>query len=225
MKLQDRDKEILKLCYEQQFLLSEHVCEYFFAGNYTETKRRLRELKAADLLKSYPVPKSNRRIFQLTWQGRKVGRELSRMELDRPRRPFDSQLEHDALVTSVRLRLELLWEGVWIPELAIRKLEIQEVPDGLFVFTNGTKAAIEIENSLKGRSRFVNRMKSWRDVKVRLVLYVVAKAGILERIKYFMSEAPSTPLFGIVPWEELKGTRPVAWSPQGELELTKEKDL
>lgn len=222
MKLQDRDKEILKLCYEQQFLMSEHVCEYFFAGNYTETKRRLRELKASDLLQSFPVPGTNRRIFQLTFRGRKLGRVLSSMELDRVRRPFLTQVEHDAFVTFVRLRLEFLWDGIWIPELAIRKLEIKEVPDGLFVFSNGTKAAIEVENSLKGRARFTARMKGWNEVKVRLVLYVVTKKGIQERLQEFMLNAPSAPLFALIGWDELKTEKPIAWTPKGNLELIKE---
>lgn len=32
LQLQQRDKDILRYCYEQQFLLSSHIARYFFKG-------------------------------------------------------------------------------------------------------------------------------------------------------------------------------------------------
>ena len=223
VSLQDRDKRLLKLCYEQQFLLSDVVADHFFT-TYKEATRRMRELTNGGYFESIPHPAhAQRRVYRLSKLGARLAADLSSVPENVQWSPVF--LEHDTAVTAVRLFLEKRWDGLWIPERAIRGFNPGEVPDGLFIFPDGSKVAIEVENSLKGRARFEDRLLRWKDIKVKVVLYVSTKPEVHERLQVFLEKAPRPPLFCLVRLEELFKTDPEVWSPLGEVDLFSERTL
>jgi DNA-binding MarR family transcriptional regulator len=223
VSLRDRDKRLLRLCYEQQFLLSDVVADHFFTS-YGEASRRLKELKDAGLLETMRAPTNYKRwVYRLSRKGAALASELSDTKLSLHWDPL--YLEHDATVTAVRLQLEKLWDGLWVPERAIRGYRPREVPDGLFVFPNGAKVAIEVENSLKGRARFEARLLRWKDIDVKIVLYVATKPEIFDRLRVFLEGASRPPLFCLVQLSELWRPQPEVWSPLGEIDLFSERTL
>jgi len=223
ISLQSRDKQILKLCYEQQFLTSDQIADHFFSS-YREAARRIQELGNAGYLvfEKHPL-KNNARALRLAERGLQVASQLSAVAI--PQRWTPSQVEHDALVTRVRLILEKRWDGTWIPEKAIRGFRTGEVPDGLFIFENEAKVAVEVENSLKGRARFEDRLRRWKDIKVKIVLYVATKPEVHERLRVFLDGAPRPPLFCLTQLEELSKEDPSIWCPIGEIDLFSERTL
>lgn len=128
-------------------------------------------------------------------------------------------LIHDAIVTSVRLRFKELWDGSWIPERLLKKTEFPQIPDGLVLFESGKRIAIEVENSLKGKQRFLSLMDRWKDTSISLVLYIATQAELAEVIRTYIQAGPKKPLFGLTTWEQLREQTPRPFSTHGELDL------
>ena len=224
LEIQKRDLRILKLCYEQQFLLVRHIQEFLYEDNYVEAKRRVRELKAAGLLEENPLKHRRAKLIQLTATGKRFAAEQSSVEAGFTK--IDPALvEHDSIVTDVRLRLEQLWKGIWIPERAIRAMNQEEVPDGLFIFESGKKAAIEVENSLKGRTRFLERLARWRPEQAHLILYVATTEDIFLHLQHWMEGPGREPLPCLMRYTQLRIPDPEIWSPIGELDLFSEESI
>lgn len=225
LELQNRDKRILKLCYEQQFLLVSHIRDYLFEGNYVEAKRRVRELKAAGLLEENELKHRRAKLIQLTSTGKRFASDLSQVEAGFTK-VDPATVEHDSIVTQVRLRLEQSWKGVWIPERALRALNLDEVPDGVMRFESGKKIAIEVENSLKGRTRFTDRLQRWnRDQGAYIVLYVATNEEIYLHLKAWLEDSKRSPLFCLTRLTQLLLPEPEVWSPIGDIDLFSEESF
>ena len=227
MMIQERDKQILRRCYEQQFLLMEHVERYFFKGaDSTNARQRIRELEGAGWLRKESIAGlSRRQVIRPTAEGGRLARGLGAADItERPRLDLNT-LEHDAQVTSVALRLAELWDGTWIPERAVDSGEFPHVPDGAFVFPGGKRVPVEVENSLKGRRRFMAILDRWRRTPVLAVLYVATTPEIRDGLEAFISEGPRGVPFALVLWEELRTGVPFAWSARGELDLFRRRTL
>jgi hypothetical protein len=224
--LQKRDREILKLCYEQQFILSEQVRRFFFAGTNKATGLlRLKELEQAGLIRRLTRPTLNgKRLIRLTRLGLRMIQKDIVIDVPQVHIPDVATLEHDAFVTSTRLRLLELWTGSWLPERAIKREEFPRVPDGLFIFPSGTKAAIEVENSLKAKSRFMRLLEDWRHIDVKLVLFVVTTPHLLSNIQRFLLEGPRGVPFSLIQWETLMGEKPRVWTPSGMVDVFSRKE-
>jgi hypothetical protein len=223
VSLQERDKRLLQLCYEQQFLLSELVADHFFSS-FKEATRRMRELEQADYFETRQHPEhAQKKFFRLTKKGARVASERSNVDVGLRWSPH--YLEHDSAIMAVRLAVEKRWDGLWVPERAIRGFRPGEVPDGLFIFPDGAKLAIEVENSLKGRTRFEDRLRRWKDIAVKIVLYVTTKPEVHDRLRVFLDAAPRPPLFCLTRLQELGKAEPEVWSPLGEIDLFARRTL
>ena len=224
--LQERDREIMRTCYEQQFLLSEHVQRYFFHGIADRVvRKRLERLEGAGLLrreKHWLTGES--RVIRLTRLGLRAIEEDIVIEVPQVRKPDVRTLLHDAIVTSVRLRLGELWTGSWLPERAIKQEDFPQIPDGLFIFPSHKKVAVEVENSAKSRGRFLATMERWRRVNVKLVLYVATKPDVFQTIQRFIPEGPRQVPFALVSWEDLKSGTPPVWTPDGSVQVFSQKE-
>ena len=226
MKLQERDKEILKLCYEQNFLLSDHIRDHFFRGNRFHALRRIKELNESGYIRfeKYPMD-SKRNLIRISRFGRMVTADMSPIEFPYYNAVSKYTLIHDALVTSVRLRLEQIWEAAWIPEMALKQLDTLEVPDGILLFKSGTRVAIEVENSIKGKARFLKRLDAWRGESEKIVLYVATSGEVYRFLKDYLVHAPEKPQFALVLWNDLKSGKPTVWSPYGDLQIFSRRAL
>lgn len=227
MKLQERDMEILKCCYEQQFLTIEQIEEHYFKSTHSNKAReRVSELSKAGLVRSENSSLATiKKVVRLTRAGQRLAAAHAALEVPQSRRLDLATLMHDSIVTSVRLRLSQLWDARWIPERALKdKYEI--IPDGIVQFESGFNVAVEIENSIKGRSRFLKLIDTWAKVEsISLVLYVATTRQLERLIQGYLRERPSEKLFAVVAWDDLKTGVPSAQSPAGALPIFDRRTL
>jgi DNA-binding MarR family transcriptional regulator len=227
MVIQERSKEVLRRCYEQQFLHFGHLRRYLFKGTSKQNVwQRVADLERAGLVRRERLAaKEGGSIIRLTRKGLDEVRTWHRLEIPMARRLDTDTLEHDALVTSVAFRLAELWDGVWIPERAIKRDEFSEVPDGVFVFNSGAKVAVEVENSIKGRARFLSLLERWRGTSMRLVLYVSSAPGISAALRRYLAHGPNGVPLALVEWGALAEGTPYAWCVKGELDVFRRRSL
>jgi hypothetical protein len=225
VEVQKRDREILRLCHEQRFLLMDHVVRYFFkSANKREAYRRIAELEQSGLVRrEYVAGFGKLRIIRATPVG--VGYSGSFDEIPRNPRIDLATIYHDSLVTSVRLRIAELWDGWWYPE-ALMKAEDdrQHIPDGVFHFPNRLRAAIELEHSQKERRRFHARLRHWREEpNLALALYVATSDQIYRFIQREILSSGVKGRIGVVHWDALRDGQPPVWTYTGEYHLFKRR--
>lgn len=226
--LQERDKEILRCCYEQQFLVHEQIERFFFGSENTRNaRRRVAKLKRAGLLRSDIAGGIlKQHLLRLTNTGAAIGRGESPYEVPQSKKVDLLTLTHDRIVTDVRLRLRELWNGTWVPERALKD-KYARIPDGLFQFEGSdVTVAVEIENSTKGYTRFVAIMNEWaRTENVRVVLYVATGPKVFNAIEKLLATAPQRPAFALVDFGGLMNGQPACLSPRGSLDLFSRRTL
>ena len=165
-------------------------------------------------------------ILRLSDIGLRIARSESSYDVPQSKKVDLITLTHDRIVTDIRLRLCELWDGTWVPERALKD-KYTRVPDGLFQFeSSGVTVAVEIENSTKGRSRFVTIMNEWaRTDTVRIVLYVATNQAVFKAIEKLLPTAPQRPVFTLVDFDSLMRGQPSSLSPRGALDLFTRRTL
>jgi hypothetical protein len=139
------------------------------------------------------------------------------------RRLNANTLIHDALVTSARLKLAQFWNAKFIPERAIKPKDFPEIPDGIFYFKSGKGVAIEVENSDKGRFRFLKLLSRWKfHPSMGAILYIASNPTLFKTLCGYIQEAPLMvePLIGIIPWEQLKNGSLMVSTQIGEIDFS-----
>jgi hypothetical protein len=204
--LQKRDREIMRVCYEQQFLLSDQIQRFFYNGkNQCNGFVRVKELERFGLVRRLVQPTlDGKNLIRLTPKGLRTIAEDLVIEVPQVNKPDIRTLRHDVIVTSVRLRLQELWTGSWIPERVIKQEDFPRIPDGLFIFPSGKKVAVEVENTPKSRARFLSILEDWRKVDVKLVLYVATAPYLFNIIQRLLPDGPRGVPFALVLWDDLK---------------------
>jgi DNA-binding PadR family transcriptional regulator len=237
IQIQKRDQKIAQSCYEQQFVRAQELMQSHFKGVHrSEVYRRLQELEKAGYLKRIrPFPGSPVTLFRLTEAGIELARQNSPMEVPQTRRLNPSTIVHDAYVTSVRIRLEELWNFTWIPE-AVLKAEYGKkqtpnsaIGDGMMNFPSGKKAILELENSLKSPDRYRQIFSNWNQSShsPSFVLYVATDQNLSKRLKVMMERyAPKElPIFLITIEDLLKHPPSKVWSIRGEFAIFERKEF
>ena len=192
--LQERDYTILRICYEQRFLTREHI-QTFFGAHRSESYRRTGELEKSRFLmrKYYPIAGRNY-VMQLTQLGQQLVQDKFGIEFPALKPANLNTLSHDILVTSVRLRLSQFWNATFVPERAIQAKEFPQIADGIFFFPSGKGIAIEVENSDKGRTRFLNRLERWKDTpSIAFILYVTPHLPLFKIISRYLTGGSRQP--------------------------------
>jgi hypothetical protein len=227
IQLQSRDLDILRICHEQQFLTLDHIRHFFPNTHRTISYRRLGELKKAQLLTTEYHPLSgNHALIRLTALGHQAVQDQSPFQIVPGRRLNPNTLIHDALATSVRLRLSQIWTADFVPERAIKMKNFPEIPDGIFFFSSGNGIAIEIENSDKGRSRFVKLLARWKTAeKIIFVLYVASHPALFQILKSYLKYGSQDQPIGLVLWDDLKNAFPTVYTCRGEVDLFSRKEF
>ncbi len=222
MELQVRDEGILRICFEHQFLTHQHV-EQFFPGASARSLayRRIERLVTGGYLQWDPMLQVNGHgILRLTRQGAELAKTLTTVELKRARALSEVRLRHDAAVIETRLRLEHFWDGKFVCERAIRKKEFEELPDGLFYFPSGRVVVLEVENSLKGRTRFQELLGRWKKrEELFFVLYVATSDLLFRTLSPWLPPANENRPMGIITLSGLHGSAPKVWTKRGEAGL------
>jgi DNA-binding MarR family transcriptional regulator len=220
--LQDRDLKIIRTCYEQTFLTQTLVARYFFFGATRQAaSQRVRELSLNGyLLRRVVRGRGRPQVIRLTIKGRRTAEAVCRFEFSK-RAPLNmNTLIHDELVTSVRLRLEELWDGKWTPERALKEQSKLRVPDGLIVFDSGKRVAIEVENSLKSIRRLRALLSRWERMDVYFALYVVPDDELRITLERIITNESLEETVCVISYDKLMNEdRPVSWSNQGDAEI------
>lgn len=220
MILQRRDREILRLCYEHQFLLSDQVSRFFFKrpGN-TEAYRRVRELESVGLIQRVRIATWNSaQAIRLTRRGVAVVNEEPEFEIPQRRQLDLATLGHDISVLETRMLLTQYWEARWVPEAFLKASEDRRkpLPDGYLVFESGRRFAVEVENSLKGKSRYEELLKRWESGPAALVLYVATENRLLSPLREYLKLGPSHVGIALTSLEKLRQGPEPFWTPRGE---------
>lgn len=228
LELQGRDRELLRVCAEQQFLTLGQV-RSFFSGSQLKrsARRRVAALRAAGLIRWCESPLGERQpILRVTSKGLSLAEDAG-AALVKPRRHLPAAtFIHDALVTSVRLRLQTFWKATFIPECAIREGEFPVIPDGVFAFTSGVAIALEVENSLKHKKRFVRLAQRWKDAdSILAVLYVAKDETLRARLQSFITSAGVNKPLGLVSWTSLSCGQPEIWTVRGPMRWLHQKEF
>jgi len=212
---------------EQTFLTKEHIRRSFSNTAERRINRRMKILCDAHVLKRENYPEFGvQPIYRLTDRGREIARASGAREIRDPGTLNPTTLLHDALVTSCRLRLLDFWNAEFVPERAIKIREFPEIPDGLFFFPTGRGIAIEVENSDKGRTRFLRLLERWKETpSIVFILYVATTENLFTALKRYLKDAPEDQPCGVVLWSELLSGQPLIHSPKGELDLLGQKEF
>ena len=221
IQLQDRDRKLISLSFDHQFLPGRDAQRFVFKGTIPRRAReRIAELVEAGYIRREPVfTLGNSSIIRLTKKGMELAQTQRPYEIPYRRRLDPVTLVHDGFTISTRLRLEELWDATWVPEGALKAEQFPQIPDGVLVFPNGSQVAVEIENSVKGISRFHQIQERWRKIPIKLVLYVATHAALFKILQRYLSEGPRDLPFGLVLWSELDQSVPKIWTAMGELDL------
>jgi hypothetical protein len=219
--LTERDREILKLCFEQQFLLMKHVRHFFPNAKERRVEVRVLKLIRSGFVRREFYPEFGQvAVLRLTNRGVQVAQLAGARNLKPAIRINPKTLDHDAKVTSARLRLLQFWNANFIPERAIKAKNIPEVPDGIFFFPSGRGVALEVENSDKGRTRFLRLLERWKETpSIALVLFVVSHPKLHGAILRNLQTAACEQAVGVVRYDDLMTGKPLVWTTHGERDL------
>jgi hypothetical protein len=130
------------------------------------------------------------------------------------------KLENRLLTVVVRLRIEELWNGRWLPQGYLEKKEISPVPDGVFRFPSEREVFIRVQSAYRLATGIIADVRQWLRWKCGLALVVVHRVSIFELLKKYLSKQKDldTPL-GVVLWSELENSAPNVWTVNGPIKF------
>ncbi len=167
--LQPRDKEALKLIYEQQFLTFDQYKKFFFKNAWPQQARaRLLKLQRAGFVRKALSPTLGQaQVIKLTPMGAQMMNQFAEHPI-----PYNQRIEHgsaihDKIVTDIRVRLqEWVPDSTWLPERLLKAQEWATVPDGALTYYVGDKAvtmAVEFERFQKEEYRYSRNFSFFND--------------------------------------------------------------
>ncbi|OFZ54540.1 MAG: hypothetical protein A2428_00345 [Bdellovibrionales bacterium RIFOXYC1_FULL_54_43] len=117
IEIQERDRRILQSCYEHQVLTPRIVSRYFFRGKHrSESYRRIEELERAGYITRSANVFGGGQLTRLTKQGEALVRSHGSLDAPYDRRKRLFGISRSLLDTTVRLRLDELWDLVWLEQ-------------------------------------------------------------------------------------------------------------
>ena len=157
----ERDKLILRLIYEEQFISLRLISKFYFNDSFQSASLRMIKLIDSKFLKyeKLGLP-SQPKVLRLTPSGIKVARSVSPYQVKQKRKIAISTLVHDGLVSEARLNLLKRFDADWIPEKAMKHHALKKIPDGILLFPSKLKIAVEVENTIKSKPRYD---EMWRE--------------------------------------------------------------
>ena len=193
IKLTQRDLELLKLCFEQRFLLVEHVIQFFpEKWKKASASRRIKQLSDAGLIRTLRVPQlGNFLLIRITELGLVHVEHLVFGTKDRIPSISPWTIHHDAFLTSVRLVLmEKYPHSIWEPETALEgdQSEYTFIPDGIIRFSKTDAIMVEAECTIKKQKDYRDRLNYWDNQNdISKILYVARNELIERRLRTLFS--------------------------------------
>ncbi|MCC7442161.1 MAG: hypothetical protein IT285_11035 [Bdellovibrionales bacterium] len=227
IQIQARDREILRVIYEQQFLRPRELMRGPFKGVHrTEVYRRIRELESAGYISRKQYVPGGYTFIRLTDPGLEVARSESRWDFHYNRRLNLDWAQHDALVTQIRFRLEALLGGDWMPRAVLlrdytgEKGSSAAIGDGAMVFASGKRIVVEVEELARRRDVYIRVLQAWAHPAKATVVLFVADGIIYRKLQKLLPHAPPQQPFALTTPEELFRDPPAPpWSIRGPLPI------
>lgn len=220
--VQERDKEMAKTIYEEQFLRLSTISRFFFNESFQSASKRVLKLVNLRLFRfeKLNLPGAPK-VVRLTPNGVKLARSVSPFEVKQKRKVPLSTFEHDSVVSMTRLKLKEYFDASWIPEKALKSHNLKKIPDGILLFQSGRRIAVEVENSVKSKDRYLEMWREWESHDFLLVLYVTTNDIVHKAIQKRMSEFPGTKVrFGLIHLNVLmEASAESVWTPKGSVAL------
>lgn len=187
-RLVERDLEILHFLYDQKFCSLEGLYFRFFDGrkapteplppNFRVARQRLQILKRAGLITSQRVYSESKSVYLLAPQGfRLFSSRFPDLVFAQAVREVDFRnYDHDTRVNICRIALERSGKVKhWTSERKIRALGFRAtglegslpetiIPDGIFINARGERIALELESTLRKKSRFKFKVSEYESV-------------------------------------------------------------
>ncbi|KAB2400686.1 MULTISPECIES: hypothetical protein [Bacillus cereus group] len=210
MAITKRDVEIIEWVNLHGFVLAEQVQEFFGLGK-TVVYRRLKEMVEQGVLKRERILYDYGNVYWVT----KDGVELCESEMAAGKKPSVNNFVHDKKLVDLSVKLLKKYEGSsWITARQIKSRLVRKasekdkfkalamrVADGILI-VNGKKYAVELELSLKNRTRvkqiigdYAERIAKGQYVSV---IYVVEKESIAKVLREEMNQTVVSDRFQIM---------------------------
>ena len=224
-QLVERDLNLMRVAYEEQYLRMKTISQYFFNGSLQGASNRIRKLQSRGLVRyeSLDFP-GRQRVVRITQKGTLVLGAYLKFKIRQEKRVPISTFIHDSLTTEVRLSLKKIYDAEWVPEDAMKATAARKIPDGLLVFQSGTKFAVEIENTLKAKDRYQRIWREWDEQTQDapdLVLYVASNRSLYKSLQSLMLAIQTRKVcFGLILSADLLAGNPKeVWTPKGNIPL------
>jgi len=183
IELTERDMELFRFLNEQKFMVASQIYSIFWPSSKLDAgtgRQRLNKLVDAGYIKIFAVQKDAKTTLKLFMLTEKGIDELRKLKLDHRFSELSSvnqvTVEHTLKLVNVRAIFRELGQKEWISERLIRKQSPNRkwYPDGALVFGK-SKIAIELENSIREKTRYENRFKHYEeDQEYRFVFFILS---------------------------------------------------
>ncbi len=222
LRLTARDYELLRFIYEQKFATLEALYLRYFdsrpnpsdplPAGFFVARQRLARLRRAGLLITERVYTDPKAVYLISQAGlRTLAAKMPEAVYAKALTGVDFRIfEHDMKVTIVRVAIARSGKGVkWYPERRIRSegfaVEAQGythalpetlIPDGIMVSSKGERVAIELEASIRRRSRFQFKISEYERVMagdvavVEKVLFIATNKTLFNELKRLTDKKP-----------------------------------
>lgn len=219
-RLTERDYALFKFLLDQKFGSLEALFFKFFDArtdpnaplpkNLAVARQRLGILKRAGLITTEKVYSESKSLYLLSRLGWKLLRDRYPALIYAPQATSVDfrNYEHDARVTLIRIALEKSQKAVkWYPERRIRihgftakgidgRLPETVVPDGVFLTPKDERIAVELEVSVRKKSRFKYKISEYEAViasykpLIHKVLFVAANDAVGKDLAEIIGRRP-----------------------------------
>lgn len=201
-ELGGRSLELMRLCYDQGFLTTEHIRQWFRHRCYLSNEetarvtagRPIRFLQEEQLMEVFEIelkdPKRTIEALRLTSKGLGLLSDRGGVTLfDLVASPIDPEhVLHDLIATEVRLVWEkTLSNFTWTSERLLRTDNRDNIPDAELKFQHydlkrAFNIAIEVERTQKGTSRYEKKFRDYENGAYDSVFYLSSHPDITDMI-------------------------------------------
>ena len=195
IKLTDRDVAIFKFAHEHRYLVYNQISRAFWKDRSEIANAcygRVEQLVNAEYLRKGYSTKKSSNVYFVTEKSFAILKERgldSDIPLYQQTKRFDTSIDHDLKVISIRILFRELGLDSWTSERMLRERDhLYKRPDGVLNL-RGKRIAIELENHLsKSKKRYQALFDYYSNHKTYLVLLLVidghVKDWLIDVLKY-----------------------------------------
>jgi len=171
MKLQDRDKQILKELFRFGCLTTHQIAQ-LFELNIKIAQRRLRIIKNEDYVRKMSIPTKEGKSPYLFYPGKKA-ENIFQITSSKPR--LTTQLTHQQKNTDILIKIKKSFKNTDIecnllPEHIIRTAKQQLIPDGAVKLTRNNQSALFFVENCSG-TETIKSPKYNEDIENKIIQY------------------------------------------------------